>query len=100
MVVTDTRVLSAGMLDRIIDCLKAAQIPTLVYSEVEANPSAQTVDRVAAKAAEAGVDVIIAIGGGSSIDALTHAIEGYTARCANPLNLWLCRLWNTIRLPG
>lgn len=69
MIVTDSGVAKAGVLDQILPPLKDAGIATIVFDEVEPNPTVQTVDRAAARYAEEGCDGVIAVGGGSPLDA-------------------------------
>jgi alcohol dehydrogenase class IV len=54
--------------DRAEKILKEAQIEFITFYEVEPNPSTETVLRAKYKAEEKQVDMIISIGGGSSID--------------------------------
>jgi alcohol dehydrogenase len=69
LIVTDPGVVQAGVVSPLVDLLHQQDIPLLVFDQVEPNPRAETVDRAARMAAEGGVDVILAVGGGSSIDA-------------------------------
>jgi alcohol dehydrogenase class IV len=68
-IVTDTGVASSGVLDQVLAPLKAADITTVVFDEVEINPSVQTVDRAFAQFTREGCDGVIAVGGGSPLDA-------------------------------
>ncbi len=54
--------------DRAEKILKASQIDFITFYEVEPNPSTETVLKAKYKAEEKQVDMIISIGGGSSID--------------------------------
>lgn len=69
MIVTDAGVAKAGVLDQILPPLKEAGIATVVFDEVEPNPTVQTVDRAAAQYSQEGCDGVIAVGGGSPLDA-------------------------------
>jgi len=69
LIVTDRIVLELGLVDEVKRRLAAAGIESSVFAEVEPNPSLQTVQRGAQMALEYGPDWIIAIGGGSPIDA-------------------------------
>jgi len=60
---------SNGYLARTEDQLKQAGIKTVVFDKVEANPLKSTVMAGAAFAKENGCDFIVALGGGSCIDA-------------------------------
>lgn len=69
LVVTDPGVMQAGAVSPITNLLHHQNIPFMVFHEVEENPRAKTVDRAALMAREEEVDAIVAIGGGSSLDA-------------------------------
>lgn len=68
-IITDTGVVSSGVLDKILAPLKEAGIAALVFDTVEPNPTIQTVDCAAEQYAQADCDGIIALGGGSPLDA-------------------------------
>lgn len=59
----------AGMLDRVKSILEAAGICTVVFDAVDSDPAAQSVEAGAIYAREQGVDLIVALGGGSPLDA-------------------------------
>lgn len=58
-----------GSLNDVTNVLNAGEIPYLIFSEVEENPSTDTVGKAAQTAREFKADFIIGIGGGSAIDA-------------------------------
>ena len=58
-----------GMLKTVTDALEGAGVTPVVFAEVEADPSSETVDAGVALAKEKGCDVIVALGGGSPLDA-------------------------------
>ncbi len=69
LVVTDKGVVNAGLLARLAGPLEAARLSFAVFDAVEPNPTASTIEAgVAAWRAE-GCDGLVAIGGGSAIDA-------------------------------
>ena len=68
MVVTDRGVAGAGLLAGLLAGLEAAGLPHEVFDGIEPNPAAATVDRATAAARAGGVDAVVAVGGGSSID--------------------------------
>lgn len=80
LVVTDAGVVKAGIAQRIYDVLEKANISYAVFDRVEPNPTEKdAVDGVAAYR-HAGCDGVIALGGGSALDAaklvqllVTHA---------------------------
>jgi len=57
----------SGILDKISDYLKGLTLE--VFAEVEENPSIETVDRGAATCREGECDLVVALGGGSAMDA-------------------------------
>ena len=69
LIVTDEIILSLGLVDEVKQRLAVAGIESSVFSDVEPNPSLQTVKRGAQAALEYGPDWIIGLGGGSAIDA-------------------------------
>lgn len=73
MVVTDPGLMSAGVAPKIIDVLKNANIEYSLYSDVEPNPSTETVDKIKTQYLNQNCDGIIAIGGGSAMDAAKGA---------------------------
>jgi alcohol dehydrogenase class IV len=56
-----------GMLGKLFEYLK--DIPLEVFAEVEENPSIETVDSGVARCKASGCDLVIGLGGGSSLDA-------------------------------
>ncbi|MFL5669548.1 MAG: iron-containing alcohol dehydrogenase family protein [Chloroflexota bacterium] len=85
-VVTDPGVRRAGVVDPILGRLAGAAIPTRLFAEVEPNPAASTVERGAEALRDLGLDgtIVVAIGGGSSMDA-AKAID---LRATNDLPVW------------
>ncbi len=66
--VTDKGILKAGLADAALASLKAANIGVWVYDDVVADPpEAMVLDAVAQAKAE-GVDAVVSVGGGSSMD--------------------------------
>jgi len=68
LVVTDPGVVQAGWLDRVLDSLKAEQIPWVVFQDVTPNPKAHEVAAGVRFYRDNGCDIIIAVGGGSPMD--------------------------------
>ena len=58
-----------GSLDDVTAALDAGQIAYEIFSEVEENPSVETVEKAAEAGKAFGADFVIGIGGGSPIDA-------------------------------
>jgi alcohol dehydrogenase class IV len=71
--VTDANMVHLGFVAQVQEALQAAGIESEVFSEVEPNPSLQTVRRCAARMAEYEPDWIVALGGGSAMDAAKAA---------------------------
>lgn len=73
LVVTDRGIVKAGILEPVEAQLKKTGVDYEVFSEVESNPRDTTVVRIAAVAKESKVDTIVAVGGGSPMDAAKAA---------------------------
>ncbi len=73
MVVTDPGLMNCGVAPKIIDELKSAGVEYSLYDTVEANPSTTTVENIKKQYIADGCDSIVAIGGGSSMDAAKGA---------------------------
>ena len=69
LIVTDPGVVKAGLLDPIVSSLERSGCEHAVYDQVVPNPRIETIQAGVEVYRKAGVDGIIAIGGGSSIDA-------------------------------
>ena len=69
LVVTDKGVADAGLVQPIIESLEAEGIEYAVYDGVKPNPTVQVADEGYKQLQSAGCDTVVAIGGGSSIDA-------------------------------
>lgn len=66
--VTDPGIIKAGLLENAVSSLKAADIKIHIYDQVEADPRDSIVLSAAEQARTAGSDVVIGLGGGSSLD--------------------------------
>jgi alcohol dehydrogenase len=58
-----------GVLDQVTDALAAAGVQVSLFSGIEPNPEAETINRGAVELRKAGGDFVVAVGGGSVIDA-------------------------------
>lgn len=67
-IATDAGLVKAGLIDIIISVLMEGKIETVVFSDVEPNPQADTIMKGANLYKEKSCDMIIAVGGGSSMD--------------------------------
>jgi len=68
LLVTDTGIVKAGLLDRAAEPLRAANMGYAVFDQVVPNPPIATVDEGAQIYASEGCDGIIGYGGGSAMD--------------------------------
>ncbi len=68
LVVTDKVLFDVGVTSKVTEVLDKAQIEYTVYSEVKPNPTIKNVLDGVEKCKEFKADVIVAVGGGSSID--------------------------------
>jgi alcohol dehydrogenase class IV len=69
LVVTDPGIRAAGILDSVLASLDEAEVAHTVYDNVTPNPTLPEVDAGVQAFKDAGTDFVIAVGGGSSIDA-------------------------------
>ena len=60
---------ASGALDAVCASLKSAGISVTLFCEVESDPSVHTVTVGATRARDSGADIVIALGGGSPLDA-------------------------------
>ncbi|MBQ6496119.1 MAG: iron-containing alcohol dehydrogenase [Firmicutes bacterium] len=68
MIVTDKGIVAAGLIEGIQKSIEEAGFDCILYDEVIPNPRDKDCDKGAAFALEKGVDVLIAVGGGSAMD--------------------------------
>jgi alcohol dehydrogenase class IV len=68
-IVTDKNIVKLGLVDRVKEQLSQAEIQVAVFDEVEPDPSLQTVEKGVALMNQYGPDLIVAVGGGSVMDA-------------------------------
>jgi alcohol dehydrogenase YqhD (iron-dependent ADH family) len=95
LVTGGTSAKKTGLLDRVSELLRAEGVPYVLYDRVEPNPRTTSVDEAAGIAREQNCDFIIALGGGSVMDAAkaiaTVALSGrpiYDYMRGNPAGLW------------
>ena len=67
-VASDPGLLQFGITAKVTDLLDAAQIPYEIYSNIQPNPTIENVQTGVEAFKKSGADMIIAIGGGSSMD--------------------------------
>jgi alcohol dehydrogenase class IV len=68
MIVTDPGLVRAGICDRLTTLLKKAGISYVVYDKIEPDPRIEIVDDCLSAARDAKVDMMVGLGGGSSLD--------------------------------
>ncbi|MCA9603481.1 MAG: iron-containing alcohol dehydrogenase [Polyangiales bacterium] len=68
LVVTQKDVVGAGVVDRVLERVRSANVETTVFDAVVMNPKEKTVLEASLLAREAKVDLLIAVGGGSAMD--------------------------------
>lgn len=81
-VVTDPFMVKSGFADQITSHLERRDIPHRIFSQVEPDPSLETVKQGAVEFAASRADLIVALGGGSAID--TAKAIAFFARKAAP----------------
>ena len=83
LIVTDSGVVSSGLVVSLRTNLEDAGLKVLLFDRVEPEPSASLVDESAQFAKEKGVDIVIGVGGGSSLD----VAKGASLLASNPGNV-------------
>jgi len=68
LLVTDPGLMSTGIVDRALDSLKNASVDVILFNDVQADPPEDIVIRCAESAMADGVQGVIGLGGGSSLD--------------------------------
>ena len=68
LIVTDNGILEAGHLDPVVNSLNESEINYEIYTNVKENPSTDDVDECVEFAKNKSIDLIIGLGGGSSLD--------------------------------
>lgn len=85
-----------GLLDNAIEQLKTNNVDFVTFSEIEPNPESETIDKGAEVARKENIDILIAIGGGSVLDA-SKAIS-LVAKTGIPI--WeYCKRTTKIKMP-
>jgi alcohol dehydrogenase len=68
LVVTDAGVVKAGHVDQLLQSLSCAKLQSVIFDKVRENPTALDIDACLQVAKADGIDLIIGLGGGSSLD--------------------------------
>lgn len=67
-IVADPGVVQAGVVDHLKAPLDSANIPYFVFSDIEADPEIESVEKGTELAKWEGCDIVVGVGGGSSLD--------------------------------
>ncbi len=68
LVVSDENLLACHLVDRVCEILQSECIDAFAFTETEPEPSIETATKAIATSASFGADVVIGLGGGSSMD--------------------------------
>ncbi len=68
-IVTDSMIIKTNILDPIKESFEKAGMPYEIYSDIVPDPAIETVDAIAEVLRNSGADIVVAVGGGSPIDA-------------------------------
>lgn len=68
-VVTDSMIIKTNILESIKDSFEKANLPYEIYSDIVPDPAIEIVDALADVLRKSGADLVVAVGGGSPIDA-------------------------------
>jgi alcohol dehydrogenase len=68
LVVSDSGIVKAGHTGRAVDLLQKAGMNAAVFDRVHENPSTRDVDECVVFARNFGAEIIVGLGGGSSMD--------------------------------
>jgi alcohol dehydrogenase class IV len=86
----------SGLLDRCTGALVTAGVNTTVCDGIDSNPTYESILAAADKGRDAGVTAIVAIGGGSAMDAGRLV----SLAMADPERFWECRVTGSLSVPG
>ncbi|SFB53812.1 alcohol dehydrogenase [Amycolatopsis marina] len=73
LVITDAGIRSAGVLDVVLAALPGGRDSVAVFDAIESDPTTDSVDAAARMIHDGGHDVVVALGGGSPLDAAKAA---------------------------
>jgi len=69
LVVTDRGIMKSGIAEKCFDAMTSEHIDFVIFDKVEPNPTTDSVNKGQSLAKREAIDFIVAVGGGSSIDA-------------------------------
>lgn len=73
LIVTDKGIMTSGLIKNLVDQLNSIEIEYIIFDKIEANPKDYNVEECSKLAKEEGIDVLVAFGGGSPMDAAKAA---------------------------
>ncbi len=78
MLVTDPGLMALGLLEPVIEALRSAGVTPIIFDQVREDPPDHVISSASGQAREAGIDGVIGVGGGSSLDVakLVAALAG------------------------
>ena len=68
LIITDQGVIQAGLLEAVEKSLQAIGLPFVIFDGVEPDPRIEVVEKSVEKAKKEGINLIVGVGGGSSLD--------------------------------
>lgn len=68
LIVTDKGIVNAGILEKVENMLNVSEVNFVAFSDVEPNPKSSTIEKGLILAQQEKVEIVIGVGGGSSID--------------------------------
>ena len=83
LILTDSGVAGAGLADLARNAL--GDLCVGVYDQIPSDPDLEAVDQATDAARNLNADCIVSVGGGSVMDAMTHAVEAMSSTMANPI---------------
>src|SRR6266568_4300965 len=105
LLVTDAGIVAAGHAGRVQKNLQAAGLCVTMFDKARENPTTRCVDDCVAVAKAAGVDTIIGLGGGSSMDTakgcnfiLTNGRAPHSSRTKRRIKRWRASIRNAPRV--
>ncbi|TDF99796.1 iron-containing alcohol dehydrogenase [Paenibacillus piri] len=68
LIVGDPGVVKAGIADRLSGVLRKSSVPSELFSDIQSDPDIESVEKGTEAAKSSGCDIVIGVGGGSSLD--------------------------------
>ena len=96
LIVTDPGLRASGVVDQVVEKLTHAWIPAVVFDEVPQDSGSKTVERAIRILRDKTCDLVVGVGGGSSLDAAKAVAFGAT----NPPPITQYAGLNKLRTPG